>query len=562
MSAEPWDVAEPPAKAPAASSATPEPWQVASTPELSIPRKLWEGVKGGMLEMRDAVQRTGDVNPAFPPEVRADIERQRAEATRQVEDYRALKPSLGMTGTVGEFLPELAMTAVPLARTSTAISKLPLAMKALGRAAPLVADVGVNAGYEAGKSALSGGDVALDAAKGAGGAVAGRAFVRSLVALGGAARGALTGRVATSGMTPEARALVEAGITPTPGQAFGGLTGMAENASKHLPGFGSAVERGQGRARAEYATAEINRALKPLETAVEGTGLKAVARANELIRNSYNDLADRTFMAPDAARTAMLRAGADMQQIPSLTEAQYSAVADFIERRIQPLAVSAKQAGENLTGRTAKDIDSDIGTLARKFSTSADPSQHPLGDAYYSLLGHWRGVLGASDATAKAQLDATNAAFRNMLPVAKAADRAGNAKGVFTPNQLRQAGNSGGGALNLSASPFNDAAMEVIGPTGGGKLSRNVIGGLSIQSPTALAAIAGGAGLGHLLYSERGVKAMLGAMSMPPNTRQWVNSLPPEKQQEFVIRMIGEVPELRQLAAQVGRQVATEGAAQ
>ena len=524
-------------------------YREASAQPSSIGGRLWEGVKGGAARLRDEVFPPG--NPVHALSLGTVGSDDVAGRKADLAAYEARRGQLGIPGAIGDALPELVASAVPIARVG---SKLPLAMKALGRAAPLVGDVAANAGYEGGKALLSGGDVARDTAMGAGGAVAGRAFAKSL--------GALANR-ATTGMTPEARALLEAGVTPTPGQAFGGATGMAENALKVVPGLGSAIERGQARAGRQYATAEVNRALAPLGEQIDEEGLKAVARANEIIGKSYDDLVGRTFWEPDAARTGVQRAAVEIQKIPGLNEQQYNHVLDFINRRIQPAAVEAKQASSNIPGRVAKDIDADLGTLARKFSNAPDPMHHALGDAYRTLQMHMRDVLGASDDTARAQLRATNEAYRNMIPVAKAADRAGGQKGVFSPNQFRSAANGGGGALDLSAGPLNDAATQVIDPAGSGRLARSVIGSAgTLAHPAALAGIAAGSAIGHTLYSERGVKLMLSAMNLPANTRRWVENLPSDKQAEFIARMLDEVPSYKQLAAQVARHVAVEGAHQ
>lgn len=507
----------------------------------------------------------GDVGSAIlaPYDLAADAVQGRPigtgnrERRASINDF-ADNPDPGIVDTLVRAAPEMLATGGPIAGVERQI--VGNAPRFLQRTLGAGADVATNSAYAAAQAAAKGEDPGQAAVYGAGGSAAGRLFPRALAVATQPVR--TVANKLTTGMAPEARTLMQAGATPTYGQAYpGGTLSRIEELSKRIPGFGSAVERAQGRTGAQYAKAELDDAMASLGIRIDGEGLKAVQRANVVIDRSYDDLVPRTFLDPNAAGNALHSAAQDILQIPGITQKQFDDVLTLAKQRIWPMAQQAAQAGKHIDGRAARDLDIELGTMARKYSGSPDPAHHALGDALTTLQQHLRAALGANDQTALQQLAATNEAFRRMVPVVKAADRAGNKRGIFTPNQYRQAA-QGGGALNLSGGPLNDAAMEVIGPQGSGRYTRDMLttgAAMANFEPSTLATILGLHGAGRVLYSEPATKFMLGTMNLLPHIRSWVEGLPWDKQFEFVARLAKEDPlTRRQLASQVGRQIATQ----
>ncbi len=427
-----------------------------------------------------------------------------------------------------------------------------------------VADIAGNAGIAATEGYANGSETPfMDALKGAGGATVGRFFPRALGMTASAAKG--TAKRLTSGITPEAEALLAQGITPTPGQAFGpGIISTLEDASKRVPGYGSAVQKAQLRTGAQYAAREVTDAMAPMGVPITEQGFKAVARANDILKQSYEQVVPNTFWMPQALDNALNQTRAFVVNHPLMTDAQRAQMGQWVNQKLMPVLQAAQQQGRPVPGRVARDLDIEIGELTRRFNGSE--ANYALGDAFTELQKNLRFALGATDPAVKAQLQATNQAFAGMVPVAKAFDRAGGK--VPTPNQFREA-QQGGGALDLSGTPLNTAAMAVIDPRRSGGLERGVgtlgaAGALLAGHPAPLAGVIAGSALGHAAYSEPVVRAMLGKMQLLPHIRQWVEGLPAARKAEFIARMVNEDPLTRQLAAQVGRQLATqpEGATQ
>ncbi|MDM0082345.1 hypothetical protein QTI17_17265 [Variovorax sp. J31P179] len=420
-----------------------------------------------------------------------------------------------------------------------------------------VADIAANAGLGAIEGYANGEDPLASGLKAGAGASAGRALPLALRAASVPVRGAVN-RL-TSGIRPEAQALLDAGITPTPGQAMGpGIVAALEGASKHLPGYGGAVQKAQLRTGEQYAAREVADAMSALPNAPQITeqGLAAVRRANDMLKQSYEQVVPLTHWTPQSLDAAVQVSRGAVDHNPLMNDAQRAGFNGWVNQNVQPLLDAAAQQGTAaIPGRLARDLDIQIGALVRKFN-GANPETHALADAFSELQKNLRGALDAANPQVKAQLEATNAAFANMIPVATAFDRAGGK--IPTPDQFRRAA-AKGGALDISGGKLNDAAMEVIDPRRSGGLTRSVASVASLGHPLAVAGVGALAGIGHALYSERGVKLMLGAMNLMPNVRQWVDGLPLDRQIQYLQEMVKH-PHYAQMAAQVGRQLASQQA--
>jgi hypothetical protein len=440
--------------------------------------------------------------------------------------------------------PEMIATGGPISRAGVALAtRLP---KALGRLAPAAADIGVNAAYEGGKALATGEDAGTAALYGGGGAAGGRFLVRAL----GGIKPMLSGAAQT---------LIDKGILPTPGKALGGVPGSIEDKLLSLPIVGDIGQLARKRGLEEYGRAEVNDALKPLNAKVNETGSKAIDAAEARIGEAYKTALDGMDMGTRHIDDAISKTRAQMAHISLLDKAQAAKLNKYIESRLA--APNVRLGG--ISGDIAKTLDAEIGYLARKFSRSPNPSDHSLGEAFYTLQTNWRAQMAqAADDLGMpgktALLTAANNAYKNLLPIVKASDKAMAQGGTFTPNQLQRSY----GPYHQEQSALNEAAQEVLPSrvpdsgtagrlmlgaiTAGGGAAYDV--GLTATAAVVAAAVASRPGL-KLLYD--GV-----APSLKPHIRSWLEALPDDKKREFLIRYAKEVPEVAQLAAQIGRQLA------
>jgi hypothetical protein len=359
-------------------------------------------------------------------------------------------------------------------------------------------------------------------------------------------------------MSPEARTLMEHGVQPTPGQMFGdGIVRRIEDKLTSAPLAGDIVTGARTRGMNQYNTVEINRALKPLGVAVTGAGEDAVEAASRAVSDAYDRVLPNVYMLPSSVMQATNAARASIKKIPLIDGAQEAKVGGYILQRIDPV-IEAAQHGP-IDGKTFKALDAEIGHYAREFSKTADPSHHALGEAFYELQTALRGALDAKTPDAGKLLKDTNAAYRNLLPVVKASDRAMAQGGRFTPLQLNRAA----GQFGQEGSELNQAARRVLPNTIPNSGTADRIGiGAAFAAPvkttvaTSVAAV---------LYSRPGMALFIDGLSAiaPPGAIDAIKRLPPEGQRAAIEAFIREAPQIGgPLAAQVGRALATQEAAQ
>jgi hypothetical protein len=531
-----------------------------------------EGFGGGLTKASAAMERTRDRNVPdqyrLTPEQTSEVNRRSDQTLADADAYAKRAPSLGVPGMLGEMTPEVLASMYPIARAGTSL--LPLATRMLGkRAAPFVADVAANAGYEGAKGyATNSPTPFMDALKGAGGAAAGRVV------------GNVAGR-ALGGITDDAATLLKAGITPTYGQAFGagGIVDAMERTLQKLPLAGAAVDAAKRRAKGQYPEAEIDAALKATGIPHEGAGFKAVQQVNDAISDSYNNLKPHIelpfFSRPQAVNDAVAQIKNDL---PLLSGENATALNKLIQQRVLNRAGNPL---DRLDGAAFKDIDREIGEAVRsRLTGTPTANDREMARALQILQTNIRArVAPVANAAPEVmqQLQATNLAYKRMVPINIATAHAtGGAKGQFSPDQFAAAAKQAKVPAYDPRMALNTAARETLNESGtglGNALSRNIgvpgVGAGMHFAATALgvpheallageAAVAlGGTGVAHALYTEPGIRMVLGAMNLIPSTAKWIVNQPFVKQQEFVHRMLVESPATtKKVLAQVGAHLA------
>ncbi|WGT66014.1 hypothetical protein [Variovorax paradoxus] len=513
---------------------------------MTATERFVTGVGGAAARLRDKIFPPGSPIDAMTFSHTGDNGRARKA---DLATYEANKEALGTAGKVGEITGEVAATAIPIGRAASLGGKV--LAKTLGRMAPASADIATNAGYaaataepdERGTAALVGGA----------GAAGGRVLTR---ALGGLAR---------PFVSKEAQALIDAGVRPTPGQLFGdgpigSLVRSAEDKITSIPLVGDVVQHARRRSLSEYGNAEINAALKPLGEKVAGSGAEAVEQASKVVSDYYDRVLPQTFIPPQGVVQAVKSVRSSIDEIPLITDEQKGHVIKYVAQKITPAVNEAAQRGGPISGETAKAIDAEIGHYARKFTSSVNPSDHPLGEAFYELQASLRGALEGTTPEAIRTLSATNAAYRQMLPVLKAADR--TTSGQFTPRQLNRAS----GQYNQRPSELNLAGQKVLPNTvpDSGTAGRALLGGSLLGGGAALTGQALPAAAAAALYSGPGMSFLVNGLRgvVPDKVISHIASLPPAGQRTALEQLAAQIPavgaRLRELVPQVGRALATQ----
>lgn len=310
------------------------------------------------------------------------------------------------------------------------------------------------------------------------------------------------------------RALLDEGIVPTPGQAAGGMVNRIENAIESLPVVGQIIKAAKNRAGDELNLAALRRA----NPQVAAIGRRGLEQADDLISRGYDDVLSRTNVRVDHALRQSL------QNVPAnghLTQEMERELGRVIQGRI----LARIPGGGVVPGELAKQIDSELGTIARSYGKSQDGAQVAFANTVRDLQTIWRGALanGASPADAAA-LRNLNGQFANMLRVERAMGSTAAREGVFSPAQLQMSVRALDPSRNhrqfaqgrALMQDLSDPAKQVLGDvvpdsgTAGRFLTSAAVTGAGADalfgSPGYLTALAAS----PLLYSRAGSRYMLG----------------------------------------------------
>jgi len=359
------------------------------------------------------------------------------------------------------------------------------------------------------------------------------------VALGGAAGGAgqavLGGlsRVIRPNTSPQVQALLDEGITPTPGQILGGGFKRAEEGLTSLPLVGDAIKAGQTRAVEQLNTAAFNRALAPVgdklpkgmqgREAVEYVGSQLGKRYDRLLPKLTTQ-ADGQFMSEVSNLQNMMRTGA----IAPTEAARFESI---LQNEILGKFMPGANGAPTLTGETMKGIERDLGNLASKFGRSQDADQQMVGDAIREVQDNLRSLVSRSNPQHADEMGKINQGYANFKRVQRAASGVGAEEGVFSAAQLQSAVKALDRSKDKGAFARGDALMQdlaepaktVLGPkvpdsgtpfraaAGAGAL-----GGLGYFSPTALAGTLAASGL----YSRPAQNALAALLTRRPDAAE------------------------------------------
>lgn len=347
-------------------------------------------------------------------------------------------------------------------------------------------------------------------------------------AAGGGGQAAFQGlsRVVAPRTPAGVRALMDEGITPTPGQILGGGFKRAEEGLTSVPIVGDAIKSAQTRAVGDLNRAAFNRALEPIgEKLPKGLqGREAIEYAENALKARYEGLMPRLTTQADGQFIS------DVQNLRNMVGegAIDPAMADRFEKILNnQLLVKFKGDTPTLTGETLKQVESDLGNLARQFGASPDPDQRLLGDAIRETQDILRKTVERSNPAVKAELSSINKGYANFKRVQRAAAGVGAEDGVFSAAQLQNAVKASDKSKDKGAfargsalmQDLSDNAKTVLGPKvpDSGTPFRTL---LTLGSAGGAGLISPGAAMGVLAapvaYSRPGQAALAALLARRP----------------------------------------------
>lgn len=350
-------------------------------------------------------------------------------------------------------------------------------------------------------------------------------------AVGGAVPAAMAGVqrvIAPKASTNEALQLLrKEGVNPTLGQALGGTANRMEEKLVSVPVLGDAVRGARERATVQFNKAALNRALKPIGASVDKIGRDGVDEVATKLGQAYDDLLPKlSFRADNTFST-------DLQRLQGMAADLEPAQAQQFEKFLRDKVVGKLSPAGGMTGQTFKQVEGDLGTLAKNYSGSAMASEKQLGGALLELQDTLRRTLMRSNPQQSKQLKAINDGYANYARLRQAASMVGAEDGVFTANQLTNAVK----AMDKSAGKGNFARgkslMQDLADAG-----KNVLGNKVPNSGTAdrllpSAALIGSGAInpaiplsvlgGSLAYTPQLQRALVNAFASRPQSAQAVS---------------------------------------
>lgn len=289
-------------------------------------------------------------------------------------------------------------------------------------------------------------------------------------------------RVVRPNTSTEVQMLLDAGVTPTPGQMLGGRFGTSEEKLTSIPLLGDAITSSRKRAVEDLNRAVYDRALKPIGEKTTALGRDAVSDVSSKLGKAYEELlpkltfnADKQFSADLSKITAMAR---------SLPEPQ----AKQFEKVLQEKLIGKMTPQGNMSGESLKAVETELTRIAKGYRGDASFDNRQLGDALEEVLSSVRSNLQRSNPQHAERLADINKGYANYARIRDAAGRVGTKEGIFSPAQLQSAVRAGDKSVgkgnfakgNALMQDLSDAGVNVLGPTypDSGTAGRVAMGGI------------------------------------------------------------------------------------
>ena len=267
--------------------------------------------------------------------------------------------------------------------------------------------------------------------------------------------GAAASRVIKPKTAPEAKALIDQGVTLTPGQILGGTFGSIENKATSIPIVGDAIKNAQRRSVDDVNIAAYKRALNPIgKEPVGKAGHEGIQDVSDKLSGAYNELLPRLQFRSDPQFVSDTQNLTQLaSNLPAPQAAQFTKIfRDKLYSRLGPQGT--------MDGKALKGVESELGNLAKGYHSDASFDNRQLGDAVSELQNAIRSNLQRTNPDAADELKAINTGYANYARLRGAAASSGAVNGVFTPAQLQAAVRGGDKSVGKGDFAKGNALMQ------------------------------------------------------------------------------------------------------
>ena len=257
---------------------------------------------------------------------------------------------------------------------------------------------------------------------------------RAMQAAIGAPVGALTsaaGEAIMPRVAPAVRDLLRRGYPLSPGQRLGGALQRFEERLTSLPFTGEMVSRSLQKPMPFFRRDVVEDALGPslakkLPKGLDGNEL--VERASQIVSEAYDEVVPQLSIndAPFRDKAKRILGKATQRMTPK----DVTAIQDIMRDLYLPSVKNGK-----ISSNLLKDLESGLGTEARKMTGSSDPAIRRQGRVIKQMQDSLREEIASQNPDVP-DLQAVNRAYSLMRPLEKTKDAAVGSAGQFTPTQL------------------------------------------------------------------------------------------------------------------------------
>lgn len=273
----------------------------------------------------------------------------------------------------------------------------------------------------------------------------------------GTAAGGVLSSIFRPAMRPDVKKLMSEGITPTPGQLYGGVAQRAEEALTSVPLIGDVIRSGQRRSIAQLNKAAIDRALTPIGQKLPSNvkaGREAIDQAENILSSKYDDLLPKLTAKEDDKLIS------DLVGVLSITRNLSDDTGKQLGKIIENEVLSKfKNNNGQISGEVFKGIESELGSLARGYRSSESYDTRQLSLAIDAVRNSLRSSLQRSNPSKSRELSKINRGWANLtrVKIAGSSDRAGE---MFSPAQLQAAVRRADSSKNKGAFATGKALMQ------------------------------------------------------------------------------------------------------
>jgi hypothetical protein len=235
-------------------------------------------------------------------------------------------------------------------------------------------------------------------------------------------------------ISPDVQLLKTEGVRPSIGQTLGGVANRVEEKMQSIPIVGDAISAARGRAVNDLNKAAINRSVEPIGKKVEKIGTEGIKEAGDLLSQAYDDVLASVNMVKFDGKWK-----SDLTQLKFMASALPPNVKGTFKQAIKGRVESRISKAGSMTAETMKQVDSEIGSLARRYQGSSIASEQELGDALLQAQTLLRDQVSRVSPDAAQRIADINKGWANLVRIEGAANRAVNNDGVFSPGQLGMA---------------------------------------------------------------------------------------------------------------------------